>query len=51
MGPILSRNIGNHLQIYFTSQKSDGFNYTAAEAWNIIYRLSFKIAYTFIVMK
>jgi hypothetical protein len=31
MGPMLSRNIGNHLQIYATSQESDGFNYTAAE--------------------
>jgi hypothetical protein len=32
MGPMLSRNIGNHLQIYTTSQESDGFSYTAAEA-------------------
>jgi hypothetical protein len=48
---MLSRNIGNHLQIYATSQESDGFNYTAAEPWNIMYLLFFKIAYTFIVLK
>jgi hypothetical protein len=48
---MLSRNIGNHLQIYTTSQESDGFSYTAAEAWNIVYLLSFKTAYAFIVKK
>jgi hypothetical protein len=48
---MLSRNIGKHLQIYTISQESDGFSYAPAEAWNIVYLLSFKIAYAFIVMK
>jgi hypothetical protein len=32
LGPMLSRNIGKHLQIYTISQESDGFSYAPAEA-------------------
>ena len=34
---MLSRNVGKQLPIYstVTSQKSEGLNYTAAEAWNL----------------